>query len=153
MEIRVTAQMRGTELRDRILERWGSVDALEEEADAGNGQAKDDLFTLERLEEDPDRLEGLHERTTITVLEPGELARLTEKRLDLLDHLATDQRALNVSQLAREVERDKKNVSRDLELLGAIGLVERIEQGREKLVRLAGTRMSIELTPEGSAKV
>lgn len=37
------------------------------------------------------------------------------------------------------------------DLLEALGLVERIERGRERLVRLRGTRMSIELTPGDAA--
>jgi DNA-binding transcriptional ArsR family regulator len=147
MEIRVNARLTGARLRDRILERWGSRQELESEASAGDAQAEEDLFTLDRLEEDPDRLEGMHERTIITVLEPEELARRTEKRLSLLDRLANEPQALNVSELARAIGRDKKNVSRDLELLETLGLVERIEAGREKLVRPSGSRISIELTP------
>lgn len=153
MEIRVKARLTGARLRQRILERWGSRQALEANAESGDPEAGEDLFTLDRLEEDPERMDALHERTTITSLGPDGLARLTETRLDLLDHVAACEEPLNVSQLARETGRDKKNVSEDLELLETLGLIERIERGREKHVRLRGSRMSIELSPEGSLTV
>lgn len=145
MEIRVTSRMTGAELRERILDRWGSREALERQAVEGDAEAEEDLFMLERLAEDPARLETEHERTTITLVPADSLARLTEKRLALLDVVRVSPEPLNVSQLARRVGRNKKNVSRDLALLEEFGLVERIAQGREKTVRVRGTRITIDL--------
>jgi predicted transcriptional regulator len=143
--------MTGARLRERILERWGSRDRLRDEARAGDPDAREDLFTLERLEEDPQRLEAEHERTTVTELEADRLARLTEKRLELLDWIATHPTGLNVSELADLAGRDKKNVSRGLELLEEVGFVERIPSGREKQVHLRGSRISIDVTPSEGA--
>lgn len=148
MEIRVKTRMRGARLRERILERWGSRERLEEKASTGSSEAREDLFTLDRLEEDPARLKAQHERTTVTSVAPNRLARLTETRLDLLDRIAASREPKNISQLARETRRDKKNVSEDAELLEELGLVERVEDGRAKRVRLRGSEISIELSPE-----
>lgn len=148
MEIRVKAEMRGERLRENILQRWGSRKELETQAERGDGEAKEDLFTLDRLEEDPRRLEARHERTTVSTVEPEVLSRLTETRVALLDVIAASEEALNVSELARASSRDKKNVSEDLELLEELGFVERISHGREKRIRLRGSKISIELTSE-----
>lgn len=145
MEIRVTETMNGHDLRAHILERWGSQEALEQEAQRGDAEAQDDLFMLERLDEDPHRLEVEHSRTTVTTVSTGSLARLTKKRLALLDHVQASKAPLNVSQLARRVDRDKKNVSEDLALLETLGLIERVQQGREKTVRTRGTQIQIDL--------
>lgn len=145
MEVRVTAKMEGHRFRDRILERWGSRQRLETEAEQGSAEAEDDLFTLRRLEENPDRLEAELERETITELEPEELSGLTGKRLALVDEVAAAQRPLNVSELARRVGRDKKNISEDVALLDERGLLERVVDGREKKLRLRGSRITIEL--------
>lgn len=148
MEIRVKAEMTGEQLRSSLIERWGSREELEARAEEGDREAREDLFTLDRLEEDPRRLEASHERTTISSIEPEVLSRLTETRLALLDEVAASEEPLNVSELARATSRDKKNVSEDLELLAELGFVERIVHGREKRVRLRGSKLSIELTTD-----
>lgn len=145
MEIRVTATMSGRRFRERILERWGSREALERKAREGHAEAEEDRFMLDRLAEDPARLDAEHERTAVTFVGSDQLSRLTEKRLALLEAVGSAGEPLNVSELARRVGRDKKNVSEDLALLEELGLVERIEHGREKTVRIRGTRISIDL--------
>jgi predicted transcriptional regulator len=148
MEIRVTAELTGAMLRQRILDRWGSRENLRQEADDGDAEAREDLFTLERIEEDASRSEATFERTTITSLEADELARLTPSRLELLDRIAASEEPPSISQLARVTGRDKKNISEDVSLLEELGLVESLTDGRTKRVRVRGAKMTIELSPD-----
>ena len=53
---------------------------------------------------------------------------ITEKRLDLLRHVAAHER-LNVRQLAQSLRRDYKNVHTDVTGLVELGLLERREDG------------------------
>lgn len=134
MEITVEERLTGSQLQERILERYGSREALEEAASVeGSSDAQDDLLTLELLEEEPDRLGEVFRIETVATLEPDEMARFTEKRLELLEALATAEEPLNLTELAEAVSRDVKNVSEDLEILADLGLIERIRRGREKL--------------------
>lgn len=144
MEIRVKVRGPGRMFRDRILERWGSAERLRALAPQ-NAEAREDLFLLERLTEKPSRLEIEHERTTVSSLTADDLARLSAGRLTLLDVIADAEDPLNVSQLARRSGRDKKNVSEDVALLAELGLVEKLEDGRAKRVRLRGPLVSIEI--------
>ncbi len=56
-------------------------------------------------------------------------AAITEKRLELLRHVAT-QGGLNVRQLAQALGRNYKNVHTDVRELVELGLLERSEQGQ-----------------------
>lgn len=146
MEIRVEERLTGRELYERILERHGSREALEEAAARENAHAaQDDLLTVELLESDESRLDEVFTVETIAALEPGDVARLTEKRLELLEALATSERALNLTELAETVSRDPKNVSEDLDVLAELGLVTRVRRGREKIAHAQGREIHISL--------
>jgi predicted transcriptional regulator len=58
----------------------------------------------------------------------GLFSAITEKRLDLLRHVAAHE-GLNVRQLAQSLERDYKNVHTDVTSLVELGLLERGEDG------------------------
>jgi predicted transcriptional regulator len=60
---------------------------------------------------------------------PSELfAAITDKRLELLRHVATNE-VLNIHQLAQALGRDYKNVHTDVKALEELGLLER-EEGK-----------------------
>lgn len=146
MEIYVEERLTGRALRDRILARYGSREALEDAAgEEGNHMAWDDLLTVETLEEEPRRLDAEMTVGTGTELTPAELDLLTPARLHLLHVLAEADEPRNVTQLADLVGRDKKNVSEDLAILEELGLVASERRGREKLCRPRGNDIHIVL--------
>ncbi len=146
MEIRVEERLSGREFYQRILHKWGSRTELREAAEEEDAfEAQDDLLTLELLEADESRLDETFRVETISTLEPGDMARLTEKRLELLEELATAKSPLNLTELAEKVRRDPKNVSEDLDILSRLGLVTRIRRGREKIARPEGREIHISL--------
>ncbi len=53
----------------------------------------------------------------------------TEKRLELLRHVAEQQGTLNTHQLAQALGRDYKNVHTDVSALEELGLIEKGEKG------------------------
>lgn len=119
--------------------------------DPDNHEARVDRMDLALLEEDPSRLDIEHTLGTVTVLTPEDLDLLTPARLRLLNFLATSDEALNVTQLADAVGRDKKNVSEDLSILEDLGLVAMVRKGREKFPRRRGTEIRIELGADPGA--
>lgn len=134
MEIRIEQRITGRQRHDRIVTKYGSREQLERlAAEEGDPVIHDDLWTLDRLEEDPSRLDTVYHLETIIQLDPGELQQFTGKRLELLETLAENEEPLNVTQLAARLDRDKKNVSEDLKLLEDLGLIERQRRGREKV--------------------
>ena len=54
---------------------------------------------------------------------------ITEKRLELLRHVAEQQGNLNTRQLAQALGRDYKNVHTDVSVLEELGLIEKGEKG------------------------
>ena len=70
-------------------------------------------------------------------------AALTPKRAELIDALRRDPPA-SVRALARRVERDKAQVSRDLQLLAEHGLIEYDTDGRAKRPRLSQRHVVVE---------
>jgi len=54
---------------------------------------------------------------------------ITEKRLELLRHVAEQQGTRNTRQLAQELGRDYKNVHTDVSALEELGLIEKGEKG------------------------
>lgn len=146
MEIRVEETLTGRAYLERILERYGSREALERAARrAGAHEARDDLLTVEVLEEEPGRLAATMTVSTVTTLSEADLERLTPKRLQTLDFLSRRGAPMNVSDLADALGRDKKNVSEDLQVLDELGLVDRVRRGREKLSRPLGNEIRIVL--------
>lgn len=57
---------------------------------------------------------------------------------------------LNVTDLASELDRDKKNVSEDLHLLEGLGFLDLVERGREKVARPLGDEIHIVLDQRGN---
>lgn len=154
MEIRVERRLTGREYRDEILTRYGSREELEERARGGDALARDDLADLRLLEETPERLDAEYEVETVAYLGGDDLARLTPTRLRLLATLQRSREAgdeLNVTDLASELGRDKKNVSEDLHLLEDLGFLDLVERGREKVARPLGDEIHIVLDQRGNA--
>ena len=56
-------------------------------------------------------------------------AAITEKRLELLRHVADQQNTLNTRQLAQGLRRDYKNVHTDVSQLQERGLIEKNDKG------------------------
>jgi predicted transcriptional regulator len=56
-------------------------------------------------------------------------AAITEKRLELLRHVADQQNTLNTRQLAQGLGRDYKNVHTDVSQLQELGLIEKDDKG------------------------
>lgn len=54
---------------------------------------------------------------------------ITEKRLELLRHIAEQKEVLNIRQLAQALGRDYKNVHTDVGELEVLGLIEKDEKG------------------------
>lgn len=145
MEIRIERRLTGQALREEILQRHGSRQALVDAAEAGDTAARSDLADLRLLEEDPRRLQADHHVESVLTVAPEELDRLTPKRLALLEFLAEADRPYNVTELAGALGRDKKNVSEDLQILEDLGLVESVRRGREKLTKPRGNDIHIVL--------
>lgn len=146
MEIRVEERLTGREFYERILQKYGSRDALSDAAkrEAGH-EAQDDLLTIELLESDDSRLDEVFRVETISSLDAGDMARFTEKRLELLEAVATSDQPLNLTELSKKVSRDPKNVSQDLDILAELGLVTRVRRGREKIAHAEGREIHISL--------
>ena len=68
-------------------------------------------------------------------LSPENYAKLTPKRLMLLDHLI-EGHAASINELAAAVERDVKNVYNDLRTLESLGLVSLVKMGRRLVPEL-----------------
>lgn len=148
MEITIEQELLGRELRDQILDRYGTREALEQAAADGNTLAKSDLGDLRLLEEDPRRLEVKTWIRDIITLEKDEIQLLTPARLELLEHLVTEASDENVTELAKTLGRDKKNVSEDLALLADLGLIFYKRRGRSKIPRVLGSEIHIRLGPD-----
>ena len=69
---------------------------------------------------------------------------LTEKRVELIEHLASDEDISSVRDLARHLERDVSIVSRDLDVLFEAGVVEYEQDGRAKQPVLTHENILIE---------
>jgi DNA-binding transcriptional ArsR family regulator len=150
MEIRVEERMKGRKMRAQILDRYGSRAKLERLAFRGDDpEARDALFELRLLDDDPSRLDSITTTTTILGLGPGDLARLTPERLRLLDHLAVQRKAPNLTRLSHDLGRDKKNLSQDLRVLEGLGLVTIGKRGRDLEPRIRGNHIHIVVGAEG----
>lgn len=142
MEIRIRRRLTGRQLRKRILEKYGDRESVEGRAEADDPDAKDSLFNLELLEEDPNRLDDDMVVEEILVLDHNDLSKLTETRLRILDALR-ELRDANLKELTAHLKRDAKNVSRDVAYLESYGLIEAHRHGREKHLQAAGSEILI----------
>lgn len=145
MEIHVEEQLRGEELLEQILAVYGSAETLRAAAIGGDdNEAKEMWATVQLLQNNPKRLRAIWKTTDVLQLDAAEIEQLTEKRLMLLEELQRQVRTPNVRGLARQIGRDKKNVSRDLKALASMGLVKFKRQGREAIPMLAGNVIRID---------
>lgn len=143
MEIRVEQRVSGHEFRRQILARYGGREHLVAAAAAGGSvEARVDLRDLRALEDRPRRLDAQWTLGAVGDLEPADLAAFTPRRMELLAQLERLP-GKNVSQLATLLGRDKKNVSRDLQALGRLGLVRMERKGRQAIPILAGDEVHI----------
>lgn len=145
MEIRIEERLTGQAYKDRLLSEYGSLEALKKAAKKGNTTAKADYADLQLLLEEPKRLLVEFKISTISSLEPSDLERLTPERLKLLAKLANMPGPVNVGLLTASLKRDKKNVSRDIQILKELGLLDSVRQGRETLVQPMGNEIHISL--------
>lgn len=145
MEIRIEERLTGQAYKDRLLSEYGSLEALKKAAKTGNTTAKAHYADLQLLLEDPKRLLVEFKISTISSIEPSDLERLTPERLKLLAKLTNLPSPVNVGILTASLGRDKKNVSRDVQILKELGLLDSMRQGRETLVQPMGNEIHISL--------
>lgn len=142
MEIRIRKQLTGADLRDAIMARYGDVDNIRKLAKKGDAEAKDALFNLGLLKEDPRRLKLEMRIEDVLKLDENDLSKLTWTRLHVLEVLRKLGEA-NVKQLTAALRRDPKNVSEDVACLMDYGLVTGHRVGKEKLLQPAGNQILI----------
>lgn len=142
MEIRIRRQLTGSDLRREILSRYGSADEVAKRARKGDADAKDAMFNLRLLEEDPKRLKLQTRVEDILTLTEKDLSKLTWTRLHVLEVLRKLGEA-NVKELTAALKRDPKNVSEDVDLLIQYGLVQGHKVGKEKILQPAGNLILI----------
>lgn len=145
MEIRIEERLTGQAYKERLLSEYGSLAALRKAAKQGTTTAKSDLADLRLLLEDPDRLQQEFKVSTISTISPADLERLTPQRLRLLAKLAAMPGPIKMGLLTSKLRRDKKNVSKDVQVLKELGLVDAVRHGRETLVQPMGTEIHISL--------
>lgn len=144
MEIRVEQKLTGQQLKNQILERYGSIERLVAlAARKGMFEAQNDLTILREFEEDPTRLSLQTTVTTIASLSARDLERLTPERLRLLEVLTSRRDTPSLTTLSRRLRRDKKNVSEDLRLLTELKLVKVDRHGKELSACPLGTEIHI----------
>jgi DNA-binding transcriptional ArsR family regulator len=142
MEIRIRRRMTGRQLRDQILERYEERERVEGQAEAGNADAQEALFNLQLFDEDPTRLDDDYSIEDILVLDRNDLSKLTETRLRILEILR-EVGQTNVKELTARLQRDPKNVSRDVAYLESFGLIEAHRHGKTKHLQAAGNEIVI----------
>lgn len=142
MEIRIRRSLTGRQLRDQILSRYGSREAIEGKAKAGDVDAQDGLWNLQLIEEDASRLDEVMEVEDLIVLEHNDLSKLTKTRLALLSVLR-EMGETTLMELTEAVGRDQKNVSKDIAFLSAYGLVEAHRHGRHRHLSAAGNEIVV----------
>lgn len=142
MEIRIQRQLTGRQLKDSILAKYGTAEAVAKFAKKGDMDAKDAVFNLKLFEEDPKRLKLAYKIEDVLVLDEADLSKLTGTRLHVLEVLRELGEA-NVKQLTAALKRDAKNVSEDVATLMEYGLVTGHRQGKEKLLQASGNQIVI----------
>ena len=144
MEIRVEETLTGKQLREKILAEYGSRERLVAAAGRPRGQeAREDLAQLELLDAEPRRLLDTVQTTTISRLAPGDLARITEKRIELYQFLARRKDQPNLTELSAKLGRDKKHISEDLRVLEELGFLRIDTQGKSLRPKILGNDVHI----------
>lgn len=143
MEIRVEERLTGEEVRTNLRQKYGSLASrVAKAAERRAYEAKDDLLEW-RLLEDAARRTSTFKVATVTTLSPSAIQRITPERLRIYQSLARARKPVNVTRLARQLRRDKKNVSEDVEILRRMGLLRATSRGREKLVSTRGNEIRV----------
>lgn len=149
-EMRITIDRERTveEILDSIHARYGSRQQLEAHVDE-HPQDWEARVALHDLEEygDADPTMGIQDVREV-VLPDAALDELTFRRVQLLVRLKqAGGEVEGVRKLARALDRDKKNVSQDLEALRELGLVSVHPRGpgRAHRIELAGERIDLHL--------
>ncbi|MHB8586705.1 MAG: HVO_A0114 family putative DNA-binding protein [Thermoplasmatota archaeon] len=152
MEIVIERQMKGSEYREAILQKYGSIEALVASAKKRGSRrtiAQADLADLRLFDEDPKRLrQTLTLRDEIDLDDVRKLGGLRAELLKILD----EHGAARISDLAHSTGKNKKNVSEAISALEDLGVVIAKKRGREKLVRvIPGAQIHIRLSRAASA--
>src|ERR1051325_25786 len=145
MELRTEHRLTGAALRDELLEKYGSREALDERAEAGNAEAGDDLLQLKLLETEPRRLRHEYTITTVYRLHDEELL-LTRPRLRMMSMVSKAAKArkpLGVTELAKRLRRDKKNVSQEVGKLERLGFLRSRRECQRKNVLPHGNEIHV----------
>lgn len=145
MELRTEHRLSGAELREELLERHGDIEALRRKAEAGDAEASDDLLQLTLLEKEPHRLRHEYTITTVFRLRDEEIL-LTRPRLRMMSVVSKAAKArkpLGVTELAKRLRRDKKNVSQEVGKLEKLGFLRTKREGQRKLVLPHGNEIHV----------
>lgn len=145
MELRTEHRLSGAELREEILERHGGLENLRKKAGAGDAEASDDLLQLTLLEKEPHRLRHEYTITTVFRLRDEEIL-LTRPRLRMMSVVSKAAKArkpLGVTELAKRLRRDKKNVSQEVGKLEKLGFLRTKREGQRKLVLPHGNEIHV----------
>lgn len=145
MEVRIEHRLTGSTLREELIEKYGTQEALEAKAKKGDAEAGDDLMQLSLFEKDASRLKHEYTITTVHRLHEKEIL-LTQPRLrmmNIVSKAARAQRPLGVTELATRLRRDKKNVSQEVEKLEKLGFLRTRREGQRKLVLPHGNEIHV----------
>jgi predicted transcriptional regulator len=136
MEVQTEQRLTGRALREELREKYGDWEVLQAKAQAGDAEAADDLAQIALMEKEPTRLDHEYTITTIYRLKGQEIL-LTRPRLRMMEIVAKAagaKRPLGVTELARKLKRDKKNVSEEVGKLEKMGFLRTKREGQRKLV-------------------
>lgn len=145
MEVRTEHRLNGAALREELVEKYGGREALEGKAAKGDAEAEEDLMQLELFEKEPSRLKHEYTITTVHRLKEREIL-LTRPRLRMIacvSRAAKARKPLGVTDLAKRLRRDKKNVSEDVQKLERLGLLRTKKEGQKKLVLPGGNEIHL----------
>lgn len=153
MRVSIQREIQIGDLLEEIEERFGGERQLENHLEE-NPRDWDARVALHDLREYRDEDPGKRIKDTRElVLQDSALDRLTFRRLELLVEIKQQGGTVDgIRRLARLLERDKKNVSADVEALREVGLlsVRRRGPGRAHEVRLPGEQIDLHLVEAGS---
>ena len=133
----------GRQLRDEYVARYGSPDELRRLARRRpKGPHIEALVWIETCEENPEFLDREVQHRVVHELEAEELDGLTGTRVRLWT-LIEKAGETDLKGLREATDRDHKSISRDVNFLEAIGLVESRREGRHRIVRSLADRVEI----------
>lgn len=145
MELRTEHRLTGSALLAELLEKHGSRAAMQSKARAGDAEAGDDLLQVELMDREPARRQHEYVITTVYRLHEREIL-LTQPRLRMMSVVAkaaAAKRPLAVTDLAKRLRRDKKNVSTEVTKLVKLGFLRTRRVGQRKLVLPNGNELHL----------